>query len=383
MKTSIAGNWRLAKITTILLLCFIASFVSAEELKDFNKSDNNYKYTKKRIIDANFNTSDAYSLSLYGKFSDYEISTWNENQVGFHVEIVTKSNKEEKAEDLLRQIDIEFNHSKTDKKIVAKTVLPNKMNNVEFQIDYYIMIPKNISLLIDNSYGDINIDRLDKYLDLDLDYGSFSIDSLLADNKIDVCYGNAKIKYAEKVDAKISYGNVRVNTGDDVNVNLRYGNGKFGEIKNLKAFCQYSDVSCSDIDSASLKVQYTDTYLKNVNDVTIDGSYSDVEIDYLLKKINFFSTYGDIEINKVSQDFEVIDIKTVYSDVNVVFLESHRFSYNISVSYGDIDGDLLKDNARRYIKENNEITVIGNFNDDNEEHQIKVDMKYGDFELEF
>ena len=281
------------KIILTLLLCSVVSIGFAEGLDDFDNINKNYKYIKKRVIDASFNASSDYTLGLYGKFSDYEISTWNESYIGFHVEIVTKSNKEERAEELLHQIDIDFKDYKANKKIVAKTVLPNKTNNVEFQIDYYIMIPENIFLVMDNSYGNINIDKLNRYFDLNLDYGNFSIDSLFADNKIDVSYGNAKIKYADKADCKVSYGNIRINTGNEVNVNLKYGNGRFGEIESLKASC----------------------------------SFSDVEINNVLKEINLTSAYGDVEIENVDKDFELINLVVKYADVDIALDESHSFSY--------------------------------------------------------
>ncbi len=372
------SRWLSTKIVFALLLCSVASLAFAEDSNGFK---NNYKYTKKRTIDANFNAGEGYVLSLYGKYCDYEISTWNESHIGFHVEIVTKSNKEEKAENLLRQIDIEFENYKSDKKVVAKTIIPNKINNIEFQIDYYIMIPHHIVLSIDNSYGDISIDKLSRHLNLDLDYGNLSIDSLSTDNKIDVTYGNIKIKHAEKVDAKIAYGNIRINTGNEINVNLKYGDAKFGNIKSLKCNSQYSDISCSDIDNAYLKIQYSDTYLKNVKALTIDGTYSDVEIDYLLKNFSFTSSYGDIEINKVSHDFELIDIKTTYSDANIIFSENHKFSYNISALHADVECDFLEDTAIKYIKKDDETKIIGHYNGCNDSHHVRIDMQYGDLEF--
>lgn len=383
MKTKMMtiDRWSLAKLVFTLLLCFVVSFSFAEGSPD-KEFNNNYKYTKKRIIDTNFDAGENYTLNLLGKYSDYEISTWNENHISFHVEIIVKSNKEQKAEEQLYQIDIDFENSQANKEIMAKTVIPSRMNNVEFQIDYYIMIPRNIFLVIHNAYGNVNVDKLNRYLDLDLDYGNFSIDSLFGDNKMNLAYSNVKIKYADKVDAKIRYGNIRVNTGNDVNVNIQYGNGKFGDIQSLKAFCQYSDISCSDIEAAYLKLQYSDTYLKNVKDLTMDNSYSDVEIDHLLKKINFTSRYGDIEINKVHHDFELIDIKTEYSDVSVIFKESHKFSYNIAALHADVESVFLEDTAMRYIKKDDETTIIGDYNGSNDIRHVKIDIRYGDLEFE-
>ena len=86
-----------AKILT-LIFCFATLLAYAEnENNAFNAS---YKYSKKRTIDANFETIVGTSVALIGKYSDYKISSWEENYVSFHVEIIAKANKEEYAENL-------------------------------------------------------------------------------------------------------------------------------------------------------------------------------------------------------------------------------------------------------------------------------------------
>lgn len=371
------------KTALTLLLCFICSIGFAESDEISNDLNDNYKYSKKRTIDANFESGENHSLYLYGKFSNYKISTWKENRISFHVDIITKSNKEETADNLLRQIDIEFSNLKTNKSVSAKTVLPTKIKNAGFQIDYYIMIPENIFVEIDNSYGDINIDKLNKYFNIDLDFGDFSIDSIFAACKIDLSYGSAKIKHADEVKGKIDFSDIRINSGETVDITLKYGNGNFGKIKSLIAKCEFSDITCSEIDNASLNVKYTDTYLKKVKEATIDNSFSDVEIDHLLKKIKFSSQYGDVEINKVDLDFELIDIVSQFSDVEIVLSEEHKFSYNLTATSGDIGNNELKDNAKRYIKEDNKIMIIGNYNDGSNANQINIEAKYGDIEIDF
>ena len=90
-----------ARILT-LMFCFATLFAFAEN--SFNDINASYKYSKKRTIDANFETVEDYALTLIGKYSDYKISTWDENYVSFHVEIITKGNKEERAEEMLYAI---------------------------------------------------------------------------------------------------------------------------------------------------------------------------------------------------------------------------------------------------------------------------------------
>lgn len=384
MKTKAFGFELLTKATMTLLLCLVATIGFANSEHDPNDVYNDYKYEKKRTIDANFYAKNNYKLNLYGKYSDYKIATWNENQVSFHVEIKVKSNKENVVKEMINNIDVEFNNSKNDETITARTIINNKsFKNVSFDINYYIMIPEGLYLTLDNSYGNIEVDKLNKALDLELDYGNFSIDSLLAYGKIDVDYGNVKIKYADKTDSAIDYGNIRVNSGNEVDVRLRYGNMNVDNVKSLTANCRYSDVSCSGIDYANFDMQYSDSYLKNIKEVRIDSEYSDVEIYNLLKKINFTSDYGDIEINNVDKDFELIDINANYADVDITLAERSCFTYDISVTYGDIDAYYLKEKSTRYIEEDDTITVKGNLNDEKNAHYIKVVLQYGDLDFEF
>ena len=85
------------KATLTLLLCFVITTVFANSGMTFNGLEYEYKYEKKRVIDANFEAKANYNLYLNGKYSDYKIVTWNENRVSFHVEIIVKSNREDVA----------------------------------------------------------------------------------------------------------------------------------------------------------------------------------------------------------------------------------------------------------------------------------------------
>ena len=361
------------KFLLTLLLCFIVSIGNA----------NNYKYSKKRTIKANFEMSEDYTLYVYGKFSNYNIQTWGEDNISFHIEIITRSDKEENAMNLLHHIDVEFDNSQTNKSVSAKTVIPKKIKNANFQIDYYIMIPENIFVDIKNLYGDVNIDKLNRYFTMDLDFGNFSLDSLFSTANIDVKYGNTKIKYVHDLKGNVGFGDVRINSGNNVDIILKYGNGKIGEMKTMTAHCEFSDLSCTSIDSAYINVQYTDTYLENVKEVTIDDSFSEVEIEHLLKKINFTSKYGDIEINNVDKDFKYIGISSQFSDVDIVLDKSYKFSYQLSASFGDINNEILKDNAKQYVKENSETTLMGIHNEGTDLPMIKADVHHGDLNIKF
>lgn len=338
--------------TLVLLLCLISTIGLAKTNPNDNNLNNNYKFIEKKIIDANFDVNSDYNLNLRGSFSDYKIVTWEENSISFHVEITAKSNKESVTKELLNKIDIDIDNNKAKKAIVAKTIIDsNFFKNVGFEIDYYIMIPKDLYIKIDNSYGNIEIDKVNKDLDINLNFGNFSIDSLFSYGNIDIEYSDAKIKYAEKIDCKIAFGNIRANAANEINI----------------------------------EAQYSDVKLGKINTLTADSQYGEIDIDVLTNKSKIISKYGDIEINSLDRDFKLIDIMSEFSDVEIYISKNHNFSYDLSASFGDIKSNskVLKGEATRYIKDINETSIIGNINDSGKTHQINVKVNFGDIDIEF
>lgn len=330
-----------AKIMT-LIFCFTTLFVFAENRKDFNDS---YKYTKKRTIDANFEAADNFSLSLTGKYSDYKISTWDENYVCFHVEIITKSNKQEAAEDMLYAIDVDFDNAKIDKKIKATTIInKNNIKNVSFQISYYVMVPQDITISIYNLYGDVQMDKANKDLYVEMKYGDFYIDNIFTHAEINLLYGDADIKNANKITAYMNYGDMDVVNVKKALITMNYGSANFDAV----------DV--------------------------LDGkfNYSDIELGYVAKTADININYGDVEINNMNNDFELIKVQANYSDIELTLSETMSFSYYINLLYGNIENDILEKHARKITENNYRTYMIGDVNDENQQYKIIISGNYSD-----
>ena len=330
-----------AKILTYIF-CFTTLFVFAENRNDFNQS---YKYSKKRTIDANFEVADNYALSLTGRYSDYKISTWDENYVSFHVEIITKSNKQETAEEMLYAIDVDFDNAKIEKKINAKTVInKNNIKNVSFQISYYVMVPHDISISIYNIYGDVIMDKANKDLYIDMKYGDFSIDDIFTHAEINLLYGDADIKNAKQITARLNYGDINVVNVNNVLLTMNYGNANFDAV---------------DVLSGKL-------------------NYSDIELGNVAKTADISVNYGDVEINNMNNDFELIKVQANYSDIELLLNETMNFSYEVTLLYGDINNDLIEKYARRITEKSYQTYMSGNINDSEGKHKIIINGNYSD-----
>ena len=163
------------KLLALLLLCLN---ISASAENDITGNMNyDFKYSKKKTIDANFTVNELYTLDIEGRYSDITISTTNSNMLSFHIEITGMADKEEHVDKLLQNIDFEFN---------------------------------------DN-----------------LRYADLTIDSLFAKINIDIMYGDIMTKYVNNINANVRYGNINIVKGNNINVDIMYGDAEFGYVNKI------------------------------------------------------------------------------------------------------------------------------------------------------
>lgn len=369
----------------LLLLIFINISAFAENEGHKDNYDRDFKFTKKKNIDANFTLNENYLVKFDGRYSDVKISSWKEENISFHIEITAKADKEMSADKVLQAIDVEFNNMKNNNILEVSTIIKNNImeRRVGYEIVYYIMIPENIRLSIENIYGDVTIDKLYKDLNIALRYGDFSIDSLMSDNKIDVMYGDVSIKYAKNLDAVMRYSDIALKSSDKLNIDIMYGDADLGNISKLEGNFRYSDITCNSCDTAVIDIMYTDTNIKNVNEIYIDDAYGDVKIENLNGKLKFSANYSDLNVESISKDFELIDIKANYSDIEIKLNEGHSFTYDIELLYGSsYSGDLLEKHATKIINKDSKSIIVGNYKDSEQSHKLTVRGSYSDFYLD-
>ena len=330
-----------AKILT-LIICLTTLFAFAE-----NGANHSYKYSTKRTIDANFEVSDSSSISLIGKFSDYKISTWNENFVSFHIEIIANADKQEKANEMLYVIDVDFNNNKNKKNITAETVIKkHNIKNVSFQISYHVMVPQYISLSIYNLYGDVLMDEAHNNLYVEMKYGDFSIDEILTYAEINMLYGDANIKKANQISAYLSYGDINVANMNKALINMNYGSAKLDAVNILNGKFNYSDIVLGNVTQSA-----------------------DIDINYC-----------DAKVSNMSDSFELIKMNTNYSDIELHLDEKLSFSYDITLLYGEIKSDMLEKHARKITEKNYQKHISGNINDEEQQHKIVIKGNYSEVE---
>lgn len=375
------------KILTILL-CLISLTALSNGIKEENKSDvDSNKISKKKTINANFELSDDYKLFLNGIYSDIKVASWDENYASFHIEIYAQAKNSNDVDKIIQAISIDFDNNKTAKRLNVTTNVENiKMRTMQLNIEYYIMIPKNTTFNVKNSYGDLFIGNLHKKTELDVMFGNITIDTLYEGGNISTAYTNVSIGHTGKLNASIKYGDLNINTADNIEMSLLYSDCDLEKANKISGDIKYGDLNIGEAGDLKLSILYGDSKIGKLGNFSGDIKYGDLIINSISDNISISNTtYSDIKIYNTANDFGTIDIDASYTDVMILLNEEQSYCFDIELSYGGFSSSLLRNSSRIFYQEkDSSLTVSGNYNNNKDEssNKIIIDLLYGNFSTE-
>ena len=346
------------KIFVLTALCLMALFASA-----YNRGDHdyNYKYEEQQTIEQTFDVEALPNLIMEGKYSDFNITTWDRKQIEFKVKITVKSDKESTVKNLMSIIDVEL--SQCENTVTAKTIFTNNKTNKSYNasvtIKYNVKVPEDVLMDLKTKYGDITIDEVREKLKAEVKYGDFRADSLMienfADNYIYVQYGNVNIDYVKKFLLRLDYGEAKINKCEYVDGHLRYSKIYITEVQDAMLENKYSD---SRIEKA-FKARFVNT------------AYSNLKVSNCTNRLYANMKYTDLSATMTS-DSPSVEIDGQYSDAVLYINESASFNYDLESSYADITfrGFFDKERIDRH-------GTYGN----GEPGNLDISTKYGDVDI--
>lgn len=151
-------------------------------------SNNNWKkgkHTKEKTIHKEFDVNSDAMVKIDNSYGNLDIVTWDENRVVIDITITTNGNNEDKVQDKLDKIDVDFSSSST--LVSAKTRFGKSSkswfswgnSNVNMKINYVVKMPITNSVDLENDYGSINLDKLEGKAIISCDYGKITTKELI------------------------------------------------------------------------------------------------------------------------------------------------------------------------------------------------------------
>lgn len=290
------------------------------------------KITKEKKVSKKFNVAADAILKIDNSYGNIDISTWDQNTVSIEVFIKTNGNDEEKVQQKLDDIRIEFDQ--TSAGVSAKTHFSKESNsfwnmlfsnssNVNMEINYIIKAPVTNNVDLNNDYGNIFIDKLKGNSKINCDYGRIEIGELLgSSNLINFDYSrNSHFDYINKAVINADYSEFTIEEAKSLNINADYTKSNIKKVELIQFNADYGSMN-----------------VDKVKRIVGNGDYISIKLGQVFQSAEIDLDYGNLEIEKVIKGAGDIKISTDYAGVKIGYAEDHPFQFTVNSSYGSVKG---------------------------------------------
>lgn len=278
-------------------------------------------YEKSSKITKSFYATEEAEIQISNKYGNIHVIPWEKDSVRFEIELSVRANKESKVDNLFDNVDFDF--TSTRYYVIAKTVfhkntffkdISNQIfsgdNNI--QIDYYINIPAQCKITIDNKFGNIYSTNHYGEVAITLSNGDLKINDLHQDSKISVEFGNTYINSMTSGSLKVNYGDLELGSVDNL------------EFEGKSANANINQAGMMTINSRRDKLNIT-----RVDSFKGEMSFSYINIKELGEEMLLTTKYGDLNVDSFNTGFSLMNIGSEYTDIKL-FVEND-FQYNLEI----------------------------------------------------
>lgn len=345
----------------LLIALMLLPFVSMA-----NNGDWKGKHTKEKTLHKEYNVSSDATVKIDNSYGNIEVVTWNENRVVIDVTITTNGNNEEKVQEKLDGIDVEFSGGSS--LVSAKTRFSKSKswwnwgrNNVSMKVNYVIKMPITNHVDLDNDYGSINLDKLEGRADISCDYGKITTKELMADNNnLNFDYtNNCYFEYIKSATISADYSGFTIGKSNDLDINADY----------TKSIVEMAEDVTYNSDYGSLTIN-------NANNVSGNGDYITVRLGNIYKDVNVEGDYGSLKINKMTANAGNITVKSDYKKITIGYDPGYNFNFEIDLEYASLrNADDFEFNKK--IVKSSDKYYSGYYGSSSTSNRIKINSEYG------
>jgi len=311
----------------LLTLALFPMVLAAHDGKD----GMNGKYTKEKTIKKNFEVNPDALLKVVNSYGNLTLASWNQDRVEIEVHIRTNGNNEERVQERLEEIRVDFQNNPSMVSATTRLGDNNRgwnwswggRNKVSVQVNYTIKLPVKNNINLSNDYGGIFLDRIDGHAKIQCDYGKLEIGELHGrNNEIKFDYtSRSTFGYINSAQIVADYSGFTVEKAGNLNIRADYTNMTILEMGNLEYACDYG----------SLEV-------KNVGNVLGSGDYIGVKLGQVHGNVSINGDYGSLKIDQLAADAGNVEIRSDYTGIQIGYHPQYHFNFEISTEYADVRG---------------------------------------------
>jgi hypothetical protein len=316
------------KFFTLITFVFVAAFSA---FADGDETENgSFPFSETKNISRSFPSVPNMRVEVINKYGDVQIETWNKDSVRVEVNITAQSDDMEDVRVLLDMADVDISggsgfvlaqlnwgQNQSAWKRSAVEVMLNLNKDQRLNIDYTIYMPANLSLKIDNRFGNVV-------------FGDFTGKTYLQ-----VMHGDVRAHQLKDLrSAVVKYGRMDIDELGEGTVSLSFGEINCNKVDELSINSSSSEINIEKVNALVVSSTSDKFDLEYVGKISGSGMLSNFRIRELTQKLVLTAKFGSVSIRKVKQDFEMITLSAYSNDVSIGFESQAAFAFGIQLENG-------------------------------------------------
>ncbi|MFC4634348.1 hypothetical protein ACFO3O_10550 [Dokdonia ponticola] len=327
------------------------------------------QYTKEKKVKKEFTVNPDARLKIDNSYGNVNIISWNQNKTVIEVFIKTNGNNEERVQEKLDEIEVDFNGSASFVSATTKFDRGGgrswwkswKSSNVNMEIRYEIKVPLTNDIDISNDYGGITINEIQGNAKISCDYGQFTIGKLLGDDNslnFDNTH-NVSIEYMKSGRITADYSSFNLEKADKIELNADHTKSEFGEVQDLNYVCDYGKLQA-----------------EIVGKLTGRGDFLSTTFETIQGDVNLNTSYGSLRINELAPSAGDVVIQSDFTGIKIGYNSTYNFTFNISLEYAGLSGEDDLEITKKRI-ESSDKYYEGYYGNANSQNNININSEYG------
>lgn len=331
----------------------------------FGNNGEKYDFKQEKYIKKTYNVNADATLNIENKYGNVNVYLWDENKISIDITIKVLGNNEKKVFGKLNEIDVVF--SATQNLVTAKTIFQNSNqnggNNLSFEINYIVKIPKNGNIDLNNKYGDITVEKLFGTSAIKCQYGSINLGQFSnKSNNITIAYSNhSSIDFIENIVLKSQYSDVNFQNVNQIDISGNYNDFNFQNGRTI-----------------GISSNYTKIEAKKIQKLDCNGNYLKLKLGEIGQSATIQSNYSEIQMT-TTHDTKSISLDANYTNSKIYCPKDFPFDFDISLKYGNLKTDLnLKFSEK---SEKNLSKYYSGYNISSGKSKLILNINYGNVQL--
>ncbi|MFP4846328.1 hypothetical protein [Winogradskyella sp. PE311] len=286
------------------------------------------KTSKERNIKKSFNVSSNATLKVKNSFGNLNIITWDQNRIEFDITIKITGNDEEKVQDRLNRIDVDFSASNDLVSAVTK-IEKNKKNwwswgkkmNLQMEIDYVIKVPMTNNVDLNNEFGSITLDKLKGSSKISCNHGKITTKELMSNNNV-ISFNHTKDSYFEYIKAgriSANHSGFTIAKTEAIDIKANHTRSQIEFAENIEYDCNFGSL-----------------VVDNINNLEGQGNHLTSRIGNVFKNLAIKGSHGSLKIDKIAPKANNINIDTRFTSMTIGYDANFNFNFDLDFAHGSL-----------------------------------------------